>query len=198
MSERRDVAVDRSAVEAHGGGLTPAVSERDHVTGPPNAPVTLVEYGDFECPSCGKSHPMVKNLQRRLGDKLRFVFRHFPLTRIHPHAQHAAEAAEAAAAQGAFWQMHDRLFERQLALEDDNLTEYAAELGLDADRLRAELDAGTYRARVKDDVLSGLKSGVNGTPTFFINVQRYDGAHGTEPLFEALQGASTGSIAGSR
>jgi protein-disulfide isomerase len=133
---------------------------------------------------------MVKELQRRLGDKLRFVFRNFPLTKLHPNAQHAAEAAEAAAAQGAFWQMHDRLFERQFALEDDNLFEYATDLGLDADRIRAALGGGTYRARIKEDVLSGLKSGVNGTPTFFINGERYDGVHGTEPLFDALQAAA--------
>jgi protein-disulfide isomerase len=130
---------------------------------------------------------MVKRLQDRLGDKLRFVFRNFPLTKLHPNAQHAAEVAEAAAAQGAFWQMHDRLFERQFALEDHNLLEYAADLGLDADRVRAELEGGTYRSRVKADVSSGIKSGVNGTPTFFINGERYDGPHGTEPLFAALQ-----------
>jgi len=175
---------------AERGTLTPPVGERDHVTGPATAPVTLVEYGDFECASCRKAWPMVKELQRRLGKSLRFVFRNFPLTKLHPNAQHAAEAAEAAAAQGAFWQMHDRLFERQFALEDHNLIEYATELGLDADRVSDALQAGTYRARVNDDVLSGLKSGVNGTPTFFINGGRYDGPHGTEPLFEALQVAS--------
>jgi protein-disulfide isomerase len=152
--------------------------------------VTLVEYGDFECPSCRKAWPMVKDLQRRLGENLRFVFRNFPLTKLHPNAQHAAEAAEAAAAQGAFWQMHDRLFERQFALEDHNLIEYATDLGLDADRVTDALQAGTYRSRVKDDVRSGLQSGVSGTPTFFINGERYDGPHGTEPLFEALQVAS--------
>jgi formate-nitrite transporter family protein len=178
-----------SEVGAERGTLTPPVGERDHVTGSATAPVTLVEYGDFECPSCRKAWPMVKEVQRRLGKDLRFVFRNFPLTKLHPNAERAAEAAEAAAAQGAFWQMYDRLFERQFALEDDHLIEYATELGLDADRLRAALEGGTYRARVKDDVLSGLKSGVNGTPTFFINGERYDGAHGTEPLFEALQGA---------
>jgi protein-disulfide isomerase len=179
-----------SPVHAGRGTLTSPIAARDHVTGPANAPVTLVEYGDFECPSCRKAWPMVKELQRRLGDKLRFVFRNFPLTKLHPNAQHAAEAAEAAAAQGAFWQMHDRLFERQFALEDDNLFEYATELGLDADRIRAALGGGTYRARIKEDVLSGLKSGVNGTPTFFINGERYDGVHGTEPLFDALQAAA--------
>ncbi|HUC41126.1 MAG TPA: thioredoxin domain-containing protein [Gemmatimonadales bacterium] len=178
-----------SEVRAERGTLTPPVGERDHVAGPATAPVTLVEYGDFECPSCRKAWPMVKELQRRLGKNLRFVFRNFPLTKLHPNAARAAEAAEAAAAQGAFWQMHDRLFERQFALEDDNLIEYATELGLDADRIRDALQAGTYRARVKEDAFSGLKSGVNGTPTFFINGERYDGPHGTEPLFEALQGA---------
>jgi len=177
-----------SEVRAERGILTPPVGERDHIAGPATAPVTLVEYGDFECSSCRKAWPMVKELQHRLGKNLRFVFRNFPLTKLHPNAQHAAEAAEAAAAQGAFWQMHDRLFERQFALEDDNLVDYAAELGLDADRIRAGLQAGTYRARVKGDVLSGLQSGVSGTPTFFINGERYDGAHGTEPLFAALQG----------
>jgi protein-disulfide isomerase len=170
------------------GTLTQPVGDVDHVAGAANAPVTLVEYGDFECPSCRKAWPMVKELQRRLGKNLRFVFRNFPLTKLHPNAEHAAEAAEAASAQGAFWQMYDRLFERQFALEDDNLIEYASELGLDADRMRVALEGGTYRARVKEDVLSGLKSGVNGTPTFFINGERYDGPHGTEPLFEALQG----------
>jgi protein-disulfide isomerase len=176
-----------SEVRAPRGTLTPPVGERDHVTGPATAPVTLVEYGDFECPSCRKAWPMVKELQDRLGTNLRFVFRNFPLTKLHPNAQHAAEAAEAAGAQGAYWQMYDRLFERQFALEDHNLVEYATDLGLDADRLTDALHAGTYRARVKDDVFSGLKSGVNGTPTFFINGVRYDGAHGTEPLLEALQ-----------
>ena len=169
--------------------LTAPVGARDHVAGPATAPVTLVEYGDFECPSCRKAWPMVKELQGRLGADLRFVFRHFPLTKIHPNAEHAAEAAEAAGAQGAFWPMHDRLFERQFALEDDNLIEYATDLGLDADRMRVALESGTYRPRVKEDVFSGLKSGVNGTPTFFINGDRYDGAHGAEPLFEALQRA---------
>src|SRR5213592_2242334 len=146
-----------SEVRAERGTLTPPVGERDHVAGPATAPVTLVEYGDFECPSCRKAWPMVKELQRRLGKNLRFVFRNFPLTRLHPNAARAAEAAEAAAAQGAFWQMHDRLFERQFALEDDNLLEYARELGLDADRLSGELAAGTYRNRVRDDFMSGVK-----------------------------------------
>ena len=167
--------------------LTPPVGPDDHAAGPANAPVTLVEYGDFQCPHCGRAYPIVKEVQRTLGSQLRFVFRNFPLSQIHPEAEHAAEAAEAAAAQNAFWQMHDRLFERQFALEDRNLVEYAAELGLDADRLRAALDAGTYTPNVRDDFMSGVKSGVNGTPTFFINGVRYDGAWDRDSLLEALQ-----------
>src|SRR5438477_11364403 len=181
-----------SEVRAARGTLTPPVGERDHVTGPATAPVTLVEYGDFECASCRKAWPMVKELQRRLGDKLRFVFRNFPVTKIHPNAQHAAEAAEAAAAQGAFWPMHDRLFERQFALEDDNLIEYAQELGLDAARLERELAAHTYKPKVRDDFMSGVRSGVNGTPTFFINNVRHDQAWDVEALLAALEGVSEG------
>src|SRR5574341_917265 len=163
------------------------VGARDHAAGPETAPLTLVEYGDFQCPHCRKAHPIVKAVQRQLGPQLRFVYRHFPLTRIHPEAEHAAQAAEAAGAQGAFWQMHDRLFERQFALDDDSLTEYARELGLDAERIRGALDAGTYRDRVREDFMSGVKSGVNGTPTFFINRTRYDGRWDLEPLVATLE-----------
>lgn len=167
--------------------LTPPVGTRDHSAGPTDAPVTLVEYGDFQCPHCKRAYPIIKQVQQALGSQLRFVFRNFPLTKIHPEAQHAAEAAQAAGAQGSFWQMHDRLFERQFALDDDHLVEYAAELGLNADRLRGELDAGTYRARVRDDFMSGVRSGVNGTPTFFINGMRYDGSWEQDSLLAALK-----------
>jgi protein-disulfide isomerase len=170
--------------------LTVPVGPRDHAAGPPDAPVTLVEYGDFECPHCRRAHPIVLEVRRRLGKQLRFVYRNFPLTRVHPHAEHAAEAAEAAGAQGAFWQMHDRLFERQFALEDENLIEYARDLGLDADRVRGALEAGTYRAKVRDDFMSGVKSGVNGTPTFFINGVLYDGSWDLEPLLGVLASAA--------
>jgi len=166
--------------------LTVPVGPRDHTSGAENAPLTLVEYGDFQCPHCRNAFPIVKKVQQQLGARLRFVFRNFPLTQIHPEAEHAAEAAEAAGAQGAFWQMHDRLFERQFALDDDSLVEYAQELGLNADRLRGELDAGTYRAKVRDDFMSGVKSGVNGTPTFFINGERYDGSYDLGSLLEAV------------
>ena len=150
------------------------VSERDHTAGPANAPVTLVEYGDFECPYCGRAEPIVEGIRRDMGDQLRFVYRHFPLAEAHPHAEAAAEAAEAAGAQGAFWEMHDTLFRNQSALEPDDLVEYASQIGIDAQRLARELTAETYRPKVRADFRGGVRSGVNGTPTFFINGLRYD------------------------
>jgi protein-disulfide isomerase len=172
------------------GLLTLPVGDRDHAQGAPDAPVTMVEYGDFECPYCRQAYPIVKEVQGRVGPRLRFVFRNFPLTEIHPHAQHAAEAAEAAGAQRAFWQMHDRLFERQFALEDDNLIEYARDLGLDADRVAGELAARTYKARVREDFMSGVRSGVNGTPTFFINGARHDQRWDVEALTRRVESFS--------
>ena len=166
--------------------LTLPVGERDHRQGPEAAPVTLVEYGDYECPHCGRAYPIVREVQARLGDRLRFVFRNFPLTQSHPHAQHAAEAAESAAAQGRFWEMHDRLYERQEALEDRDLERHAAELGLDAARLAAELAAHTHAPRVREDFMSGVRSGVNGTPTFFVNGVRYDDSWDADTLTAAL------------
>lgn len=151
------------------------VTERDHCLGPDHAPVTLVEYGDFECPYCRRAHPLVQGVIRYLGENLRFVFRHFPLAEAHPHSLHAAEAAEAAGAQGKFWEMDDMLFRHQDALEDEDLIMYAAKLGLDFQRVSQELAAGTYTKRVRDDFRGGVRSGVNGTPTFFINGYRYDG-----------------------
>lgn len=150
------------------------VSERDHTAGPANAPVTLVEYGDFECPHCGRAEPIVQGIRQYMGDQLRFVYRHFPLAEAHPHAEAAAEAAEAAAAQGAFWEMHDTIFRNQDALEADDLIEYSAQIGIDAQRLAAELIAETYRPKVRADFRGGVRSGVNGTPTFFINGFRFD------------------------
>jgi len=155
--------------------LTRDVGSDDHSTGPEDAPITLVEYGDYECPHCGRAHPIVKAVQRSLGDKLRFVFRNFPLSQSHPHAENAAESAEAAGAQGRFWQMHDTLFENQDALKDEDLVRYASELGLDVDRFAAELDSGMYTDAVAEDFSSGVRSGVNGTPTFFVNGERFDG-----------------------
>src|SRR5882672_4680908 len=149
--------------------LTPPVSARDHGAGPDNAPVTLVEYGDYECPYCGMAYPIVKRAQQDLGSRLRFIFRNFPLAESHPHARLAAEAAEAGGAQGKFWEMHDMLFENQDALEAEDLAQYAASLGLDGRRLIGEVLAGEYAARVREDFRNGARGGVNGTPSFFIN-----------------------------
>src|SRR5438105_11196255 len=149
--------------------LTPRVSKRDHMQGPDDAPVTLVEFGDFECPHCGRAYPIIKEVQALLGDRLRFVFRYFPITTSHPHAQRAAEAAECAAAQGRFWEMHDTLFENQRALEESRLVEYARAIGLDVGRFTADMRTHKHAQRVREDFRSGILSGVNGTPTFFIN-----------------------------
>jgi protein-disulfide isomerase len=143
--------------------------------------VTLVEYGDFECPHCGAAYPIVKAIQEAMGSKLLFAYRHFPLTRIHAHAEHAAEIAEAAGKHGKFWEMHDILFEHQDALEDEHLVEYAEALGID-------VEWGTAESRVREDFASGVRSGVNGTPTFFINGVRYDG--GADTLLDALTEAT--------
>jgi protein-disulfide isomerase len=168
--------------------LFPPVGERDHVIGPANAPVTLVEYGDYECPYCGAAHPIVKEVRRRMGNAMRFAFRHFPLTRVHPHAERAAEAAEAAGAQGKskFWQMHDMLYEHQDALDDEYLEIYAATIGLDVERFARELLSGVHAPRVREDFLSGVRSGVNGTPTFFINGRRHEGSYDLETLLLAI------------
>jgi protein-disulfide isomerase len=176
-----------------GSQLTPPVSERDHSQGPDSAPVTLVEYGDYECPYCGAAYPIVKEIQRRLGDRLRFVFRNFPITTIHRHAQHAAEAAEAAGAQGKFWAMHDYLYEHQDALGDAELVQYAAAIGLDLDRFRRDMESQAPADRVRADFMSGVRSGVNGTPTFFIDGRRHDGSFELRPLLAAIESASSGS-----
>lgn len=169
--------------------LVVPVDKDDHAAGPASAPVTLVEYGDFECPHCRRAYPIVKAVQSRLGSRLRFVFRNFPLTETHPHAEHAAEVAEAAAVQNKFWPMHDMLFERQFALQDDDLVDYAAEVGLDAEQVRKDLKAHTYKSAVREDFMGGVRSGVNGTPTFFINGVRHDGAWDEGSLLEALERA---------
>jgi protein-disulfide isomerase len=177
--------------------LTVPVGQRDHVLGPPTAPVMLVEYGDYECPHCGQAHPIVEALRHRLGRRLRFAFRHFPLAMIHLHAEHAAEAAEAAGAQGKFWEMHDVLFKTQQALEDTDLVGYAAALGLDLARFIRELGGHIHAARMREDYLSGVSSGVLGTPTFFINGVRHDGSYDFETLLEVIEGAVE-TVAGRR
>ena len=175
------------------GELTPPVSERDHVHGRADAPVTLVEYGDYECPHCARAHPIVERVRARLGDRLRFVFRNFPLGEIHPHAVHAAEAAEAAGALGKFWPMHDTIYEHAQssphALDDAALVRYAGTVGVDAESVREALDYAVYEDRVRADFMSGVRSGVNGTPTFFINGTRHDGPWDEESLLEALGGS---------
>jgi protein-disulfide isomerase len=162
-------------------------ADRDHIQGPVEAPIGMVEYGDYECPYCGEAYLTIKTIQQQLGHKLCFAFRNFPIVSSHPHAQHAAEAAEAAGAQGKFWEMHDLLYENQGALEDDDLAEYATILGLDSSRLIAEVLAGKYRARVREDFRSGARGGVNGTPTFFINGIRYDGKLEIYEMLAALE-----------
>jgi protein-disulfide isomerase len=173
-----------------GGRLSVPVSERDHAQGPADAPLTLVEYGDFECSYCGAAYPLIKEAQRRLGDRLRFVFRNFPISTSHPHAQAAAEAAEAAGAQGRYWEMHDLLYEHQDTLEDADLLGFAEELGLDSDRFDREMRERRYEGRVREDFLSGVRSGVNGTPTFYINGARYDGRWDEDHLVRALEHAA--------
>lgn len=173
--------------------LDPPVTARDHAQGPAGARVTLVEYADFECPSCGEAYALVKGVQRAFGDNLRLVFRHFPLRASHPHSLAAARAAEAAAEQGRFWQMHDRLFERQHALSDDDLRHHARKLGLDPERFARAASAPESEQKVLADLAGGNRSGVRGTPTFFINGVRYDGPLLRDPLMSALARAALGA-----
>jgi protein-disulfide isomerase len=167
--------------------LAPPVSnKRDHIQGPDTVPATLVEFGDYECPYCGQAYPIIKEIQKYLGNNLRFVFRNFPLTQIHPHAQHAAEAAEAAGAQNKFWEMHDYLYEHQQALDDKNLEKYAGILGLGMVKFKNDFYKHVYASRVREDFLSGVRSGVNGTPSFFLNGIHYNNSWDYEILSETL------------
>jgi protein-disulfide isomerase len=174
-----------------GAALTLPVSEdRDHIEGPTEAAVTLVEYGDYECPYCGAAYPIIKEVQSRMGARLRFVFRNFPITTSHPHAEQAAETAEAAATQGKFWQMHDLLYENQKRLRDPDLRDYAERLALDVERFDKELAEHVHAARVREDFMSGVRSGVNGTPTFYINGARHDDSYDFETMLAALERAA--------
>jgi protein-disulfide isomerase len=166
-----------------------SLNKTDHLQGNEHAPVTLVEYGDYECPYCGEAYPIVKELQKLEGKSLRFVFRNFPLAQVHPHALHAAFAAEAAAKQGKFWEMHNLLYENQEALEDHDLLMYARELELDMGQFTKDMNSSKIEKKVEDDFLSGIKSGVNGTPTFFINGIRHDGSYELTFLREAVEKA---------
>jgi protein-disulfide isomerase len=167
--------------------LTPPVSDRDHVIGPSNAEIVLVEYGDFECPFCAQAEPVLKALRQALPNSLLFAFRHFPLAEAHPHAMHAAEASEAADAQGKFWPMHDLLFANQHALEDENLIEYAGMVGCDVGQFVNDMAENRFAARVRKDFLSGIRSGVNGTPSIFINGLRYDGPRDLDSMLAAIE-----------
>jgi protein-disulfide isomerase len=173
--------------------LMPPVGAGDHVLGDADAPVTLVEYGDYECPYCGRAHAIVREVLRMVGAGVRFVFRHFPLAEVHPYALEAAEAAEAAGAQGRFWLMHDVLFERQEALEHGSLVAYAEALGLDTGRFARDLATHAHLARVKSDFRSGVRSGVNGTPTFFVQGTRLDGGWDFDSIAAALREAASGA-----
>src|SRR6476659_9861472 len=161
----------------------------DHIRGLTNnnAPITLVEYGDYECPYTGMAYPIVKELIGEFGnDKIRFVFRNFPLNDIHPHAQHAAEAAEAAAAQNKFWQMHDYLFEHQKALDDGHLLQYAKKARLDLNKFKKEMAGHVYAPLIEKSLKIGIDHGVEGTPTFLVNSKRYEGSWDLETFSDFL------------
>jgi len=168
--------------------LKPAVNARDHVQGDAHAAIELVEYGDYQCPHCGRAYPLIKNIQAKLGTRLKFIFRNFPLADAHPNAMHAAIAAEAAGVQGKFWEMHDIIFENQDHLGDSHLVKYAAGIGLDVDRFKIDFEKPETEQRVEADFESGIRSGVNGTPSFFINGQKYNGDWEGEEFLKTLRG----------
>jgi protein-disulfide isomerase len=167
--------------------LAATVDATDHSLGPVNAPVVVVEYGDFECPSCKQAAPAVEIMLQRFENKVRFVFRHFPIFDIHSHALQAAQAAECAGAQGKFWEMHDALFEHQAHLERGDLLRYADDLGLDIARFTAELDDEVYRQRIHEHLESGKRSGVRGTPGFFVNGRIIDVSFGLKALLDTVE-----------
>lgn len=168
----------------------PVDESRDHIQGPATAAVTLVEYGDYECPYCAQAYLIVKGVQERLGRKLRFVFRSFPLTEVRPHAYQSALAVETAAAQGRFWDMYDFLFKHGEVLTDDNLRQSAAKLGLSIGKFDREFHDRTYSRHLDEDIQSGKESGVTKTPTFFINGDRYNDSWDLDSLLSALDEAS--------
>ena len=168
--------------------LQPAVSSKDHSQGNNNAPIVLVEYGDYQCPYCGQAYPIVKAVQKAMGNDLKFVFRNFPLTEMHPNAENAALAAEAAAMENKFWQMHDMLYENQQQLDPQDLTAYAKKIGLNASEFQKDSESDAASTKVESDFESGVKSGVNGTPSFYINGVKYDGSWDEESLTQYLKG----------
>ncbi len=168
--------------------LRPPVTDNDHIQGNPNAPIELVEYGDYQCPHCGRAYPLVKNLQEQLGDKVKFIFRDFPLEKAHPQALMAAVSSEAAGRQDKFWEMHDILFENQRRLNHGAIIEYAQTLALDIPQFEQDLADPELQQKVKDEFYSGMRSGVNATPTFFINGEKYEGSWEGDDLLEYLRG----------
>jgi protein-disulfide isomerase len=179
------------------GSLRVPVTESDHVQGRADAPVTLVEYGDYQCPYCGAAQPIVKQLQERFGDDLRLVFRHFPLQQAHEHALSAATTAEFAAAHGRFWEVHGALYENQEELGSELYVAIVTQVGLDAGQLRAALEGQEYFEKIKLDFNGGVRSGVNGTPSFFVNGTRYDGPRDFETMAEMLD-RTIGAAGGAR
>lgn len=168
----------------------PVSGNRDHTRGSEAAPVTLVEYGDYECPYCGAAYAIVEAIRKDMGSQLRFAYRHFPLTTVHLHAQQAAEAAEEAGAYKRFWQMHDTLYTHQEALDDEDLVNYAAQLKLNVPAFRADLSRHVHLPKVREDFMTGVHSGVNGTPAFYINGRRYDASWDMATLLGALRAAA--------
>ncbi|CAH1663499.1 DsbA family protein [Chelatococcus asaccharovorans] len=173
--------------------LAVPVGSQDHTQGQAQSAVTLVEYGDYECPYCGEAYPILKAVQHAMGDQMRFVFRNFPISELHPHAVRAAEFAEAAAGLGRFWQAHDMLYENQAALTDADLFGYGLRLGLASDVVAEGLD-GRFDAKIRSDFMGGVRSGVNGTPSLFINGLRYDGERDVDSLVDALRHAAREAI----
>ena len=172
----------------------PVSPDRDHIRGPDDAPVTVVEYGDYECRFCGAAHLVSKALQLNMGQHVRYAFRHFPMTTIHPHSARAAEVAEAAGRQGRFWLMHDILFENQCELSREYILGYAKAINLDMLRFRSDLAHHVHAGRIREDFLSGVRSGVHGTPTFYVNGIRHDGAWTLSSLRIAVERARSAPI----
>ena len=172
--------------------LKNAVTDRDHALGPSDAPVTLIEYGNFECIHCRAAYPLIKEVQKVLRENLRFVFRHFPTVKTHPHSLRAAEASEAAAAQGKFWEMHDQMFTHQQVLDDTQLLRCAKRIGLDMERFSREMSENTFLNLIEADYQRSIfDEHVTGTPTFYINAARYTGATNVKELLEAIKAADT-------
>lgn len=167
--------------------LRTPVNETDYLLGPSDAPVELVEYGDYQCPHCGRAYPLVKNLVQQLGDGVKFVFRNFPLSKIHPQARMAAIAAEAAGLQHKYWEMHDILFENQKRLHVNALMEYAAAIGLQMEQFTADLEKKELAEKVDTHFYSGMRSGVSATPTFFINGEKYTGSWEGDDLLKYIK-----------